>query len=102
MTLVVCQPCHDCKYTDCVVVCPVDCFYQDDRMLHIDPIECIDCDACIPACPVAAIFPEASVPTEWTQFIQFNAERSAALKSSGGHITEKQEPLEGEGCRRVS
>ena len=45
---VVTEPCHDCKYTDCVTVCPCDCFYQDEQMLYIDPHECIDCGACIP------------------------------------------------------
>jgi len=48
MPYVVCEPCHDCKFTDCVTVCPCECFYQDDMMLYIDPHECIDCDACVP------------------------------------------------------
>lgn len=56
MPYVVCEPCHDCKYTDCVAVCPCDCFYHDDVMLYIDPDQCIDCDACRPECPVEAIF----------------------------------------------
>src|SRR5207302_2149199 len=56
MAYVVCEPCHDCKYTDCVVVCPCNCFYQDDTMLYIDPVECIDCEACVPECPADAIF----------------------------------------------
>jgi ferredoxin len=99
MTLVVCEPCHDCKYTDCVVVCPVDCFYQDDNQLYIDPAECIDCGACIPECPVEAIFHEVDVPDKWTHYIQLNAERVLALKDSGGHITERQEPKKGTGCR---
>src|SRR5204863_49815 len=55
MAFVVCEPCRDCKYTDCVVVCPCDCFYQDDAQLYIDPDVCIDCDACVPECPVEAI-----------------------------------------------
>jgi len=97
---VVCQPCHDCKYTDCVAVCPVDCFYQDDMMLYIDPDECICCGACVPECPVEAIFNETNVPVQWAQFIQLNAERVSVLKASGGHIPEKQEPKEGPGCRR--
>src|SRR4051794_15394898 len=58
MAYVVCEPCRDCKYTDCVVVCPCECFYQDDRMLYIDPEHCIDCDACRAECPVDAIFPD--------------------------------------------
>jgi ferredoxin len=99
MAHVVCEPCLDCKYTDCVTVCPVDCFYQDDRMLYIDPNECICCEACVPECPVAAIFAEADVPARWASFLQLNAEHSAALKASGGHITEPQEPLKGPGCR---
>src|SRR5215218_9246957 len=66
MTHVVCQPCYDCKYTDCVAVCPVECFWQDERMLYIDPEVCIDCEACIPECPVVAIWlgPSFSGDTE--------------------------------------
>src|SRR6516162_10917856 len=90
MTHTVCQPCHDCKYTDCVAVCPVECFYQDDVMLYIDPNDCIDCEACVPECPVEAIFVEANVPAQWSNFTQMNAERAAALKGANeGHITEK-------------
>ncbi|HLW64320.1 MAG TPA: 4Fe-4S binding protein [Gemmataceae bacterium] len=98
MALVVCEPCHDCKYTDCVVVCPCDCFYQDEKQLYIDPVDCIDCDACIPECPVEAIFSDTNVPAQWTAFIQINAERSAALKQGSGHITEKQDALLGPAC----
>ena len=100
MTHTVCQPCHDCKYTDCVAVCPVECFYQDDVMLYIDPNDCIDCEACVPECPVEAIFAEANVPAQWTSFTPLNAEKSAALKDSGGHITEKQDPKEGPECKK--
>jgi ferredoxin len=100
MTHVVCQPCYDCKYTDCVAVCPVECFYQDDMMLYIDPVDCIDCEACVPECPVEAIFVEANVPAQWSSFTQQNAERSAALKDSGGHITEKGDPKEGPECKK--
>lgn len=99
MAYVVCEPCRDCKYTDCVTVCPCDCFYQDPEMLYIDPTECIDCDACAPECPVQAIFHESTVPQPWTQFIQLNAERVAVLKQAGGHITERQEPKLGQRCR---
>jgi ferredoxin len=97
---VVCEPCHDCKYTDCVAVCPADCFYQDDAMLYIDPETCIDCGACLPECPVEAIFRETDVPTEWTHFVALNAERVAVLKDSGGWINQRQEPKEGPGCRK--
>lgn len=98
MTHVVCQPCYDCKYTDCVAVCPVDCFYQDNMMLYIDPEVCIDCEACIPECPVEAIFTEPSMPPLWTSFLQLNAERSIALKAGDGHITAQQQPQQGEKC----
>lgn len=99
MTLVVCEPCHDCKYTDCVVVCPCDCFYEDDLQLYIDPLECIDCDACVSECPVAAIFPESAVPKQWSHFIKLNADRTQALKPLGGRLTDKREPKLGPGCR---
>ena len=95
---VVCDPCHDCKYTDCVTVCPVDCFYEDENQLYIDPDECIGCGACIPECPVAAIFADNEVPAQWFHAIQLNAERAAALKTTGGNLTQKREPKLGSGC----
>lgn len=100
MAFVVCEPCSDCKYTDCVVVCPCDCFFQDDMQLYIDPDQCIDCDACVPECPVEAIFKDAYVPARWEQYTQLNADRVAALQSSGP-LTEKQTPKEGTGCKRA-
>jgi ferredoxin len=100
MTYVVTERCFDCKYTDCCVVCPKDCFYQDEKMLYIDPDTCIDCDACVPECPVEAIFAEADVPEESKSYIQLNAERATALKESGGPITAKQNPLEGPMCQK--
>jgi ferredoxin len=100
MAFVVCEPCRDCKYTDCVVVCPCECFYQDDDMLYIAPDDCIDCEACVPECPVEAIFHDSNVPAQWAQYVQLNAERAAALKESGGHVTERQTPKEGPECRR--
>ena len=102
MAYVVCEPCSDCKYTDCVVVCPCDCFYHDDMQLYIDPDQCIDCDACRTECPVEAIFPEAEVPDKWAEFVQLNAERVAALKPGEGQITERREPKLGQGCRSAS
>lgn len=94
MAYVVCEPCRDCKYTDCVVVCPCECFYQDDRMLYIDPDHCIDCSACMPECPVDAIFPDSQVPSHWQSFMEVNAVRSAELRDSGiGPVREKQTPL---------
>ena len=64
MAYVVAEPCIKCKYTDCVEVCPVDCFYEGANLLVIHPDECIDCGVCEPACPTKAIFPEESLPGE--------------------------------------
>lgn len=89
MTHVVTQPCIKCKYTDCVTVCPVDCFHEDAEMLVIDPEVCIDCGACIPECPVQAIFAEADVPEASKSFTKLNAEKAKVLPV----ITEKKEPL---------
>jgi len=101
MAYVVCEPCHDCKYTDCVVVCPCECFYEDGSMLYIDPTDCIDCDACRPECPVDAIFQDSHVPAVWSHFIALNAERSAALIAGGnGPLLERQEPMLGPGCKK--
>ncbi len=97
---VVTAPCHDCKYTDCVTQCPVDCFYHDENQLYIDPEECIDCGACIPECPVEAIYHDQEVPRPWESYIQLNAERALALKTGGGaNITQRQEPKLGPGCK---
>ena len=77
MPHVVCEPCIDCRYTDCVAVCPVDCFHEGARMLYIDPDECIDCAVCIPECPVAAIFQDFDVPSQWEKYIEMNAQEAA-------------------------
>ena len=74
MAHIVAEPCFNCKYTDCVVVCPVECFYEGESMLFIHPDECIDCGACEPECPVTAIFPEEDVPTQLKSFVQLNRE----------------------------
>jgi len=89
MTHVVTQPCDGCKYTDCVVVCPVECFYEGEKMLYIHPDECIDCEACVPECPVEAIYHEDNVPEEWKRYIEINAEQAAQCEV----ITEKKTPL---------
>jgi ferredoxin len=67
--------------------------------LYIDPDHCIDCEACVPECPVEAIFHDSNVPVSWTHFIQLNAERSSHLKGSGGNIVEKQDAKLGPTCR---
>jgi len=76
MTFVVTENCIRCKYTDCVEVCPVDCFHEGPNFLVIDPDECIDCALCIPECPAEAIFAEDDLPTEYENFIELNAELS--------------------------
>ena len=72
MPFVVAEPCINCKYTDCVEVCPVDCFYEGPNFLVIHPDECIDCDACVPVCPVEAIFPDDELPEQWAHYAQLN------------------------------
>ena len=74
MAHVVCEACINCKRTDCVDVCPVDCFREGPNFLVIDPDECIDCAVCIPECPEAAIFAEEDVPEGQEEFIELNAE----------------------------
>ncbi len=70
MAYVIAEPCIDVKDKACVDECPVDCIYEGPRMLYIHPDECVDCDACVPVCPVTAIFPEDDLPAEWKQFTE--------------------------------
>ncbi len=88
MAHIVAEPCVGCKFTDCVEVCPVNCFYEGDDRLWINPDECIDCTACVPVCPVAAIFAEGDLPEKWKSFIEENRE-----KGQGNNITVKKESL---------
>ncbi|MFQ6021209.1 MAG: ferredoxin FdxA [Acidiferrobacterales bacterium] len=74
MTYVVTESCIKCKYTDCVEVCPVDCFHEGGNMLVIDPEECIDCTLCVPECPVDAIYAEDDLPEDQMQYLQLNAD----------------------------
>lgn len=89
MAHVVTEPCVGCKYTDCVVVCPMECFYGDDRQLYIDPDDCIDCGACVPECPVQAIYLDKDVPDRWAGYVRLNADRVAVLKPLGARVVEK-------------
>jgi NAD-dependent dihydropyrimidine dehydrogenase PreA subunit len=72
MTYIIAEPCIDIKDRSCVDVCPVDCIHEADRILVIDPEECIDCGACEPECPVEAIFPEDALPDKWNAFVEIN------------------------------
>jgi ferredoxin len=89
MTHVVTEACIRCKYTDCVDVCPVDCFREGPNFLVIDPDECIDCAVCIPECPVNAILPEEDVPADQLAFIKINADLTPKWPS----ITKRKKPL---------
>jgi len=76
MTFVVTENCIKCKYTDCVEVCPVDCFHEGPNFLVIDPDECIDCTLCEPECPIDAIYSEEDLPADQEHFIKLNEELS--------------------------
>lgn len=93
MTFVVTDSCIRCKYTDCVEVCPVDCFREGPHFLVIDPDECIDCNLCVPECPVDAIYAEEDVPETQTHFIELNQELSKKWPA----ITAKKEAPEDAG-----
>ncbi len=80
MTYVVTESCVKCKYTDCVDICPVDCFKEGPNMLVIDPDECIDCTLCVAECPVEAIFAEDDVPDGQQEWIALNKELAAGWK----------------------
>lgn len=74
MTYTVTAYCENCKYTDCVEVCPVEAFHEGPTMLYINPETCIDCDVCVAQCPVEAIYPEDQVPDKWAEYTQINAD----------------------------
>ena len=89
MTYIVNENCIKCKFTDCVEVCPVDCFYEGPDFLVIHPEECIDCGLCEPECPVDAIFSEDELPPDQIPFIEIN-ER---LSQEWSNISEKKDAL---------
>jgi len=89
MPHIVTDRCQRCRFTECVTVCPVACFHGDETMLYIDNVECVDCSACVPACPVHAIYEQSSLPEEQLSWIEINAERSRSLPV----ISAKQPPL---------
>jgi len=106
MTYVVTESCIKCKYTDCVEVCPVDCFHEGPNFLAIDPEECIDCTLCEPECPVDAIYSEDDVPEDQRDFLEINerlaqqwpvinAQKDApADADEWAEVTEKRQYLE--------
>ena len=87
MTYVVNQNCINCKFTTCVTVCPVDCFYEGENMLVINPDECIDCGVCVPECPANAIEPDTNVNTE--SLVKLNREMSVKWPN----ITKHKDPM---------
>jgi ferredoxin len=91
MTHVVTESCIQCKYTDCVDVCPVDCFVEGPNFLAIDPDGCIDCAVCIPECPVNAIYAEEDLPADQQHMVAINSElyRLPGWKT----ITKRKNPL---------
>jgi len=89
MTYVVTENCIKCKYTDCVAVCPVDCFVEGPNFLAINPDECIDCAVCVPECPANAIVADTDISEDQRHFIALNAELSKTWPA----ITRQKEPL---------
>ena len=89
MTYVVLENCIRCKYTDCVDVCPVDCFHEGPNFLVIDPDECIDCSLCEPECPAEAILPEDDLTEDQQPYIALNAE----LAKTWPVLSEKKDAL---------
>lgn len=90
MTFVVTEKCINCKYTDCVEVCPVDCFYEGPNFLVIDPNECIDCALCEPECPVDAIYSEDELPEKYKNFLEINMK----LSEKWTNINESKSPMD--------
>ena len=94
MAHIVTSKCVGCKFTDCVEVCPVACFYELDNQLVIHPDDCIDCTACVAECPVEAIYAEGDVPADFQANIEFNATEGRRVKDGGQEaIVKKKEPL---------
>lgn len=94
MAHVVTSKCQGCKFTDCVEVCPVACFYELENQLVIHPDECIDCTACVSECPVQAIYAEGDLPAEYQTDRAFNAAEVKRIKEAGQEaIVLTKEPL---------
>lgn len=98
MPIVVTDNCQGCRFTECVTVCPVACFHGDESMLYIDAGACIECRACIPACPVKAIADSRDLPPDKHHWIALNLERAQTLPV----VEEKQPGLPGAEERRAA
>jgi ferredoxin len=97
MPHIVTDRCLRCRFTECVTVCPVACFHGDAQMLYIDNAACIDCSACVPACPVHAIYEQSDLPQDMNEWIEINAQRAAELPI----VSDKQTPLPGAEARKA-
>ena len=91
MTYIVAEPCVECKYTDCVTVCPVDAFHEGARTLYINPDTCVNCDACVPACPIEAIYSEENLPSQYQAYVQLNIDGC----KDNPVINQKKDPMPG-------
>jgi ferredoxin len=98
MTVVVTDNCERCRFTECVKVCPVSCFHGDETMLYVDPDTCVDCAACIPACPVQAIYFQEDLPADKAHWTDENARRALALPV----ISSASEPLPTAAAKRAA
>lgn len=90
MAYVVAEPCVGCTFTDCVKVCPVDCFYVGPNFIAIHPDECINCNACVPVCPVDAIYAEDELPEKWAHYAEWNAYLAPRWQALGHNLVEKR------------
>lgn len=97
MSIIVTDNCRNCRFTECVTVCPVACFHGDDEMLYIEAAACIECRACIPACPVHAIYDSEDLPDDKQRWIAINLERAPILPV----VDMKQSPLPTAEARRA-
>jgi ferredoxin len=93
MTHIVTEACIKCKYTDCVEVCPVDCFYEGENMLVINPDECIDCGVCIPECPIEAIITDEEISSETPKLMEL-LELNKEYAKEWPNITTRRKPLD--------
>ena len=97
VTHVVTDNCQKCRFTECVNICPVECFHIGEQMLYINPEICIDCGGCVPVCPVQAIYDEVVIPEDKADWV----EQNRVLAATHPLITEKREPLDTAERRRA-